>query len=382
LVPVTQHRIAVVGCGYTELTRRPERPEIDLAIEACRMAADDAGIEPSMIDGIEVQVHHYPMPDIGAIAAGLGMQEVRWNRAGGGGGIMALANLVEVLDSRAADAIMVCKVMNTAAPISTPAIDPEDAGVPGPGQFEVPYGLGYTMQRIGLPARRWMHRYGITAEQVGWLCVVQREHAALNPYAYFKKPLTIDEYLESRWITDPVRLLDCDAPVNGAYAYIITRDDLARSLRHPPVYIHGSVVSDLPLLEQHLLPEDLDGPTPLAQQLYRETGLTPEHMDLWMLYDGYSFFVLQWMENLGLVGRGESGPYVEGGDRIRIGGEHPVNTFGGQLSEGRMHMAGHIIEATQQLRGTAGPRQVGRNNFAVVTSAFPNTGAAAIFGRE
>jgi acetyl-CoA acetyltransferase len=373
--------IAFVGCGYTELTRKPTVGESELAVSACRQAANDAGLDPSEIDGINVQVHHYPPPDSAGIARGLGMKEIRWQEDGGLG-VPSAARAAQALDARLCDAIVVCKIMNTIAPVSTPAISAESGGVAGPAQFEVPFGLGYTMQRTGLASRRWMNRYGITAEQIGWLCVTQREHAMLNPRAYFQTPLTIDDYLSSRWIADPVHLLDCDFPVNGAYAYVMTRGDQARCLAQPPVYLLSWAESLEPHRTAHLLPEELDeGPSQYLRPMYSDAKVGPDDLDVWMLYDGFSFFALQWMESLGLVPRGEAGHYVEGGKRIRFDGEHPVNTHGGQLSEGRLHAAGHILEAIQQLRGAAGPRQATKADHAVVTTASANTGAAAILGR-
>ena len=379
-MPKTDRKIAFVGCGYTRLTRKLEKPETELAIEACRMAAEDAGLGPADLDGINIQVHHYPPPETAKIIEGLGMRNVRW-QVDGGMGIMSAVRAAQVLDAGACEAIVVCKIMNTVAPVGTPLIDPETGEVGGDAQFEVPYGLGYTMQRIGLTTRRYMHRYGITEEQVGWLAVVEREHALLNPWAYWKKPISVQDYLESRWIAEPVRLFDCDTPVNGAFAYILTRDDLARSLRHEPAYLLGWADSEHDLLSHHLIPEELEGIGAIGQTLYRDTGLSPSNMDVWMLYDGYSFFVLQWMENLGLVSRGEAGRYIEGGDRIRVTGEHPINPHGGQLSEGRLHGHGHILEAVQQVRGAAGERQARKADYAILSSAFPNTGSAAIIGK-
>lgn len=368
--------VAIVGCGYTELTRTPRATIAELAVEACRDAAQDAGLSTTSLDGINIQMHH-GTPPTSEVAAGLGMT-IRWS-ADGGLGVAALARAALALDAGVCDYIAVCKVMSSENPVNTPLIDPETGRVGGLNQFDVPYGLGYTMQRIGLTSRRWMNRYGITAEQLGWLCITEREHAMMNPHAFFRTPLTMDEYLGSRWIADPVRLLDCDRPVNGAWAYVITRVDRANALRHRPVEVASWVDSPIEMLDFYLLEEDL-GPAPSTwlRPLYADAGVGPAELDVWMLYDGFSFFPLQWMEALNLVPRGESGPYVEGGTRIHHDGEHPLNTHGGQLSEGRLHGAGHILEAVQQLRGTAGERQRPDARHAVVTTAFSNTGAAAI----
>jgi acetyl-CoA acetyltransferase len=225
-----------------------------------------------------------------------------------------------------------------------------------------------------------MNRYGITQEQVAWVPLVEREHALLNPWAYQKTPLTMEDYINSRWIAEPVRLLDCDIPVNGAFAFLMARDDIAKTRRHPPVYLMSWANSENRVTD-HLQAEILEGMSPIANTLYRDAGLGPQDMDVWFMYDGFSFFTLHWMENLGLVPRGEAGRYVEGGDRIRHSGEHPLNPHGGQLSEGRLHGHGHILEAVQQLRGNAGPRQARKANTAIISSVFPDTGAAGILSR-
>ena len=170
----TENPVAIIGVGYTELSRVPEKPETDLAVAACRAAAEDAGIGFDAVSGINIQVHHYPPPDTGAIVRELGITDVRWS-VEGGLGVGALARAAQIVDAGICDAVVVCKIMNTIAPVNVPDIDPETGGVGGTAQFEVPYGLGYTMQRVGFLKRRWMHRYGITDDQVGWLCVTQRD---------------------------------------------------------------------------------------------------------------------------------------------------------------------------------------------------------------
>jgi len=375
----TRTKVAFVGCGYTKATRKPRQSEVDYAIEACRMALEDAGMKPEDVDGINVQVHHYPPPDMDAITFGLGMTNVRWTREGGLG-ILPAGIAATAIDNGECNSVLVVKIMNTIAPVSTPQIDPTSGGVAGPTQFEVPYGLGYSMQRVGLMARRYMHRYGITPEQLAWVPIVEREHALTNPWAVMDTPMTLDDYLSARFIADPVRLFDCDMPVNGAFAFLMTREDIARGLKHPPVFLKSwAGAQDVPRRD-HLLPDDDSDSTPIAKEIYRDAGLGPEDMDLWFMYDGFSFFVPMWMENLGLVPRGEAGNYIEGGDNIRAGtGRHPINTHGGQLSEGRLHGHGHVLEAVQQLRGSAGSRQVAHEaNTAVISSVFPWTGAAGI----
>jgi acetyl-CoA acetyltransferase len=378
-MPKTANPVDLVGCGYTELTRRPAASDEDLVVAACRQAAEDAGVPVEDIDGINIQIHHYPPVDTAAVVRRLGLRDVRWS-SDGGLGVRALADAARALDSGVCDMVLVCKVMNTIAPVSTPVMDPETGEVPGPDQFDIPYGLGYTMQRVGLVMRRWMHRFAITPEQIGWVAVTERQNALRNPHAYFKEGMTLDDYLGSRMVADPVRLLDCDYPVNGAFAYLMGRADRVAGSRHRPVRLaawtgpagRGGAV------RPHLQPEVLDDLAPLVDEMYRDAGMGPADLDVWCLYDGFSFFVLQWMEFLRLVGPGEAGAYVAGGTRIAHGSAHPLNPHGGQLSEGRMHASGHILEAVQQVRGTAGARQLPGAGSAIVSSALPGAGAAAI----
>lgn len=383
----TKGKFCFVGVGATHPTRSLDRSEVDLAIEACRMAAEDAGIDPANIDGINIQVHHYPPPDTAAIAAGLGMKEVRWTRDGGGLGIVPAGEAAMALDQGKCNITVVCKIMNTIAPSATPRINPADGGVSGPPQFMTPYGVGYTRQTIGLFGRRYMHVRGYNERQLAWIPIVEREHAMMNPGAYMQTPMTMDDYLNSRFIAEPVRLFDCDIPVNRAVAYILTSEARAKDMKHPPVYLMGwagaegegggGASSVAPY-------EPWDGIAPTAKTLYQDTGIAPSDIDLWFVYDGYSFLAFMWLEALGLVGPGEAGPYIEGGDRIRYTGEHPMNTHGGNLSEGRAHGAGQIVEVVRQMRGgQVGARQVKKADYAILSSAFPypSGGGCGIIGR-
>jgi acetyl-CoA acetyltransferase len=383
-MPTTKGNYCFVGIGATQPTRRLDRSEVDLAIEACRIAADDAGIDPADVDGINIQVHHYPPPETEEIARGFGMREVNWMKGGGGLGIVPAGDAAQALEAGNCKIVVVCKIMNTIAPSATPQIDPGDGGVRGPQQFTVPYGVGYTRQTVGLFGRRYMHERGYTPEQLAWIPVTERAHAQMNPGAYmYDTPMTMEDYFASRYIAEPVRLFDCDIPVNRAVAYIMTSEARAKDLKHRPVYLRGWAGADN--ARSKGIPFDpWQGMSPTAQILYKDSRLSPEEIDLWFVYDGYSFLAFMWLENLGVVKPGEAGPYIEGGDRIRFDGEHPMNTHGGNLSEGRSHGAGHILEVVRQMRGEAGDRQVSKADHAILSSAFPypTGGGCGIISKE
>lgn len=371
---ITSSTLNLVGIGATELRRKDERQDVDLVVAACQAALADAGVEPEAVDGINVQSHHSPGPDVAAITRRIGLKGVTWAPEGGIG-VPGLTAAAEAILSGRAGTTLVCKVMNLATSLNQPVVDPDTHEVGGRDQFELPYGLGYTVQRAALVQRRWTSSRQVTPEQLGTLCVVQREHATLNENAVFRSPLSLSEYLESRIVCDPIRLFDCDYPVGGAYAYLLT-GDAGASESGRAVALRGWTsggADDMP----HIRGEG-EGVRPDIQKLYSDLGISVRHLDAFMLYDGFSYLAAQWLEYIGVAEAGAIGPYIGEASNLRFDGPTPLNTHGGQLSEGRMHAAGHILEAVRQLRGEAGPRQIRQAERAIVSTAFPSTGAVAI----
>jgi acetyl-CoA acetyltransferase len=197
---------------------------------------------------------------------------------------------------------------------------------------------------------------------------VQRANAARNPNAIYRDPLTMDDYLSARMISEPLCLYDCDVPIDFCMALVLSRSDCWSGLRREPLLIDafGSAVRGRASMVQF---DDLTT-MPLRDAgaaLWSRTDLTPADVDIAQLYDGFSWLALAWLEALGFCGKGEAGPFVEGGRRIALDGELPVNTHGGQLSSGRMHGWGYVPEACLQLGGEAGEHQVpGAPHVAVV----------------
>jgi acetyl-CoA acetyltransferase len=196
--------------------------------------------------------------------------------------------------------------------------------------------------------------------------------------------MTMEEYLSVRMIAEPFCLYDCDVPTDFCAAVVVSSPDAVYGLRRPPVAVEvlSTTRRSRPSWEGF---DDLST-MPLrdaGQALWRKTSLTPSDVDVAQLYDGFSFIAMAWMEALGFCGRGESGPFIEGGDRIRLDGELPVNTQGGQLSAGRMHGWGALPEACAQLWGEAGDRQVpGHPEVAVVATGGGVLGAAVLLTRS
>jgi acetyl-CoA acetyltransferase len=200
--------------------------------------------------------------------------------------------------------------------------------------------------------------------------------AALNPNAIYRKPITIDDYLASRMISSPLRIFDCDTHIDGSTAFIFSRRDLARDMPNPPIEIEafglslGGIGTGVHRGDFTTWLADKTG-----EMLWSHTDLKPKDVDCAQIYDGFSIHVLLWLESLGFCGRGEAAAFVEGGQRIGLDGELPLNTSGGQLSAGRFHGFGHSYEACLQLWGRAGERQVGDARTAMVSNGGLGFGA-------
>ena len=221
---------------------------------------------------------------------------------------------------------------------------------------------------LAMHLRRHMYLYGTTREQVGWLAINSRRNAALNPRAAYRDPITMEDYLSARMISEPFGLLDCDVPVDGSIAVVVSEAAHATACDHP---VHVSAVGgsegaggwdqrpDYPKMAA----------SDAASEMWRATDLRPGDVGVAELYDGFTFLTMAWLEALGFCADGESGPFLEGAARIALDGELPLNTYGGQLSAGRMHGYWVLHEACVQLRGQAEGRQVpGRPEVAVVSN--------------
>jgi acetyl-CoA acetyltransferase len=236
------------------------------------------------------------------------------------------------------------------------------------------FGGGPAPLAYAMLARRHFYEYGTTREQLAEIALTARRHAKLNPKAVFRDPLSMDDYLSARMIADPLCLYDCDPYCDGSTAFVISHSDCADDLPRPAVRIEamGMAPSPRPDHAQHV---DLHPGLRAAKQLWSRTTIRPEEVDVAGLYDGFSILALLWLEALGFCGPGEGGGFVEGGQRISLGGDLPLNTDGGQLAGGRLHGFGFVHEMCLQLRGQAGDRQVPSARVAAVAvGALPYVG--------
>jgi acetyl-CoA acetyltransferase len=214
-----------------------------------------------------------------------------------------------------------------------------------------------------------MHRHGATRETLGWIALNQRANAALNPTAVYRDAMSMDDYLQARTITTPFGLYDCDVPVDASIAVVVSAAECVGELAKPPVRVEAVGTQILERMEWDQStsthePQVL-GP---AAHLWTRTDMRPDDVDVALLYDGFTFNCLSWLEALGFCGIGEAKDFLDSGKNIALDGRLPVNPHGGQLSHGRTHGMGLLHEAVTQLRGEAGVRQVADARVAAVSS--------------
>src|SRR6266849_5476979 len=221
---------------------------------------------------------------------------------------------------------------------------------------------------IGMNANQYLNRYGVSREMLGYIALNGRANAARNPVAIYRDPMTMDDYLSARPITSPFGLYDCDVPCDGSVAVVVSDASVAADLPKRAVRVGevGTQILERVSWDQGTITHE---PQVLGQaaHLWTRTSLRPADVDVALVYDGFTFNAISWLEGLGFCGIGEAQDWLDGGRRIALNGPLPVNPHGGQLSEGRTHGFGFLYEAVAQLRDEADERQVAGARTAVVT---------------
>jgi acetyl-CoA acetyltransferase len=367
----------IAGIGQSDVGRRLYRSGIDLTVDACLDAIADAGLSPEDIDGVATYPGAMDTPP-GFSGAGVAdvqdalRLELNWYN----GGLENPGQLGSVVTACAAVAagyahhVLCFRTVTEASAQGDKgrASVTMGGGLGGGGGFRVgsfmqwslPFGAASAANWIAMYAQRYMHQYGLTREQLARIALTGRRHAALNPKAVYRDPMTLDDYLAARMISSPLCLYDCDAPCDGSTAVIVSAAETAPDLRRPPLRIEaiGSALRGRNSWDQW---DDLTTMAcrDAAAMLWERTDLKPGDVDLVELYDGFSFITVAWLEALGFCGKGEAGPFLgDDADRFFRDGDLPLNTNGGQLSGGRLHGYGLLHEACLQLWGEAGDRQV------------------------
>ncbi len=392
-----ERRSIISGIGQSAVGRRLQRGALDLTLDAAREAIADAGLTTADIDGIST----YPGGGGGAPSgfAGPGTPEVQdalrlqvnWHSGGpeGAAQLAAVVNAVLAVGAGLARHVLVYRTVTESTAQGSGGrqgigVGNGRQGVSGVMQWSLPFRAYSAANWLALNAQRHFHEFGTTAEQMAMIPINARKNAALNPKAVYTDPMTLDDYFASRMITTPFRLFDCDAPVDGSTALIVSTAEHARDVDHPVARVEavGTALRGRPSWDQF---EDMTtmGARDAGAHLWTRTDLKPADVDVAELYDGFSFLAMTWLEALGFCAKGESGPFIEGGYRIALDGELPLNTHGGQLSAGRLHGFGFIHEACLQLRGGAGARQVpGSVEVAAVGNGGGPIAGAMLLTRE
>jgi acetyl-CoA acetyltransferase len=361
--------VAIAGVGYSEIGRDVNRTAGGLAVDACLAALEDAGLERADVDGIATYPGGYDSVPVFTVAESLGLGTLNWFNDLFGytpAGITPVIAAAHAVTLGHCDVALAYRSLKRQGP---PGMGWGGTGrAPGDMQFRAPFGDTLTSQWLAMWAMRHMHDFGTTEEHLGHIAVTFREHAARNPNAALREPITLEDYFASRIITTPFRLLDCDYPVDGGGAVVVTSLDRARDLPHTPVKVLDGVFASGPQPDWESWPDLTHMASKFAsERLWERTGMLPRDVDVAQLYDGFSWLALCWLEDLGFCKKGEGGPFIADGN-LKLAGAIPSNTHGGSLSAGRLHAISHVIECVQQLRGECGERQVANAETGVVTS--------------
>lgn len=371
MAEIIERGAIISGVGLSRTGRKTGIPPAELTVEASTAAIADAGLAPADIGGIATMGD--TAPDEAARLLGI---EPTWT----GGSMGQWGLLTPVVDAFHAVAtgrarhLLVYRTINMMGGALT-----QEASASGLPQGDLPPSMADIMRLLTMHAyaasnwlamhlRRHMYLYGTTREQLGWLAVNTRRNAAFNPSAIYRDPITLDDYLSARMVSEPFGLLDCDVPIDGSIAVVVSAADFAADCDHPVrVEAVGGADGAGGWDQRPDYPKMAS--VDAAAELWSRTDLRPGDVDVAELYDGFTFLTLAWLEALGFCSDGESGPFVEGATRIALDGELPLNTYGGQLSAGRMHGYWLLHEACLQLRGDAGDRQVRRRPEVAVVAA-------------
>jgi acetyl-CoA acetyltransferase len=377
----------ISGIGISRIGRRTGILGLDLTMESVRAAIDDAGLTASDIDGIAT-LGDTPAAEVNAA---LQIDAADCGTGFSTGGLLnPVISACRAVSEGHARHVLIYRTIQMLG--GTVPVKPDENAPPSPmaRMFDTPEGetppvvgpmddvndlvaaQAYSAANwLALHCRRHMELYGTTKEQLGWLAINSRRNAALNPRAVYQDPMTMDDYLGARMVSSPFGLLDCDVPIDGSIALVVSAADYAKDCPHRPVKVEAVGGSDGAGGWFHRADYPKMASADAAAQMWSRTDLTPADLNLGELYDGFTYLTFAWLEALGICGVGEAGPFVEGAERIALNGALPLNTYGGQLSAGRMHGYWLLHEACLQLRGEAGERQV---------SSRPEVAVAAVGG--
>lgn len=379
----------ITGIGMSEVGVRLTRSPMGLTLDAVHEALDDAGLTLEQIDGVAT----YP----GRLSSFLGFSPIgtedvietlglntTWHMGGGEltAQLGAIAEAAMAVKTGQARHVLCFRTVYEAAALSRPEeyAPLNRKTVDGSGQWTVPFYAYSAANWTAQYAVRHMKRYGLTREQLAQVALNDHANAARNPRALVKKPLTMDEYMSARMISTPFCLYDCDRYTDASTVIIVSAADALDEVRQTPIRLAASAGS----VDRYSWDQaEWAASYQTGKDLWTRTDYRPSDVDTVQFYDGFSFQPITWLEGLGFCDVGEGGRFIEGGTRIALDGELPMNTGGGQLGWGRLHGFGYAYESVVQLRGEGGERQIpGDPRVAVATSGGGPLATALLLTRD
>jgi acetyl-CoA acetyltransferase len=380
-------KVAVVGIGHSRILRRAYEPLGKLAVEAVTNAIADAGLKMSDIDGVSacpVQPfelgeaesdginHVSPAFMVRALKLDACWVERTWGRVG-----HSIIEAVNAVGNGMCRYAVAFRALYNPVGRRYGHINP--ATLEGQDQFFGPYGM-FAPASFALLYKRYMHKYGAKREQMAAFIVRNRDYALKFPYGYWYqhggKPLTIDEYMTSRMISDPICIHDCDIPISGCAAFVVTTSERAKDLPHHPAYVLGACgTGTIGLMSRtRTLESYIEAGKYNARHLWRNSGVSPKDVDVLNAYDGFSIETPLWVEGLGFCGEGEAFSFI-------ANPPIPLNTSAGNLGSGRLHGTPHFVDSILQVMGRSGARQV-KDAEITVGVGMPTPGESIVFGRN
>ncbi|MFV8816718.1 thiolase family protein [Haliea sp. E17] len=379
----------ITGVGQSEVGMKLTRHPLLLTVDAVKEALDEAGLTIEQIDGVST----YPgrmggylgFSPVGAdeLVDALGIKATWY--AGGGeitsqlGAVGAAVNAVRSGEARHVICFRtVYEAAAMARPEEFPMARPER--VESYSQWFAPFYAISAATWVAQYAMRHVKKYGLTREQLAQIALNDRANAMLNPRALVREPLTMDQYMSARMISEPLCLFDCDRYTDASTVLIVSAGDALDEVKCTPIRVEAVAGS----VDRHSWDQaEWMASYATGRDLWKRTDYRPEDVDTVQFYDGFSFLALSWLEALGFCEIGEGGKFIEGGKRIALDGELPMNTFGGQIGAGRLHGFGFALESVVQLRGKGGERQIpGDPKVAVATSGGGPLATALLLVRD
>ena len=381
---MTRPQAAIVGVAESDLGRTPDKTVLQLQHQAARAALEDAGLGFGDVDALFCAGNWSWAPNL-MLAEYVGIRP-KYTDSTNIGGSSFEAHMGHAMAGIKAGLFEVALITYGSTQRSDRSRNRGGYTFKLTEQYEPPFGLPMPVGAYALAATRHMYEYGTTSEQLAEVAVATRKWAAMNEKAMLREPITIEDVLNSRWVAEPLHLLDCCLVTDGGGAVVVTTAERARNARKTPVWVlgHGeahthNTIANMPDLATH------QAAVASGRDAFAMAGLTPAEIDVAEIYDSFTITVIMTLEALGFCGRGEGGAFVSG-QRTAPGGPFPMNTSGGGLSYCHPGMYGIflLIEATRQLRGECGPRQVEDARIALAhgTGGVLSSGATVILGKD